>query len=257
MNFHEAKGNFTPPPMAEVEDFYTVSNLLMFVKGDQFESLEEEEDEKFWWAVRALKGDEIGYVPSKYLKKIKNIPETTISTSGSNRELHMQMLAALQRRTDFRHPANHYHPEMIPDPDYSDSDDDQDGPANKTVKPTVNGLVTEDGTVVPRKLSNPCVESKDRQNLHRELMFNQKIGKNVLNQKSELRKAMDKFQEDQKKKELEQEQFNKRTSLEKKLEEQASKLQKEDETDKPKEDSAQQSEFLRIHAKLRARMEPQ
>lgn len=31
------------------------------------------------------------------------------------------------------------------------------------------------GLIVPRKLINPCLESTDRQSLHRELMFNQKM----------------------------------------------------------------------------------
>lgn len=31
------------------------------------------------------------------------------------------------------------------------------------------------GLIVPKKLANPCLESSDRKNLHRELMFNQKV----------------------------------------------------------------------------------
>jgi hypothetical protein len=33
----------------------------------------------------------------------------------------------------------------------------------------------EEGLIVPKKLINPCMESKDRQDLHRELLFNQKV----------------------------------------------------------------------------------
>ncbi|CRL01683.1 CLUMA_CG014902, isoform A [Clunio marinus] len=55
----------------------------------------------------------------------------------------------------------------------------------------------EEGLIVPRKLINPCLESSDRQNLHRELLFNQKIGKNVLNQKTELQRALEKQKERQ------------------------------------------------------------
>lgn len=33
----------------------------------------------------------------------------------------------------------------------------------------------EEGLIVPKKLINPCLESSDRQNLHRELLFNQKM----------------------------------------------------------------------------------
>ncbi|XP_063703771.1 uncharacterized protein LOC134833392 [Culicoides brevitarsis] len=53
------------------------------------------------------------------------------------------------------------------------------------------------GLIVPKKLVNPCLESTDRQSLHRELMFNQKVGKNVLNQKSELQRALEKQKERQ------------------------------------------------------------
>ncbi|XP_077284999.1 protein FAM107B [Arctopsyche grandis] len=53
------------------------------------------------------------------------------------------------------------------------------------------------GLIAPRRLINPCLESSPRQDLHRELMFNQKIGKNVLNQKSELERALSKHKEKQ------------------------------------------------------------
>ncbi|KAG5682002.1 hypothetical protein PVAND_011398 [Polypedilum vanderplanki] len=55
----------------------------------------------------------------------------------------------------------------------------------------------EEGLILPKKLINPCLESKDRQDLHRELLFNQKIGKNVLNQKSELQKVLQRQKERQ------------------------------------------------------------
>ncbi|XP_046960212.1 protein FAM107B [Vanessa cardui] len=54
-----------------------------------------------------------------------------------------------------------------------------------------------DGLIAPRRLQNPCLENPLRMDLHRELMFNQKIGKNVLNQKSELQKALSKHKEKQ------------------------------------------------------------
>ncbi|XP_053678729.1 protein FAM107B [Anopheles nili] len=53
------------------------------------------------------------------------------------------------------------------------------------------------GLIVPKKLVNPVLESIDRQNLHREMMFNQKIGKSVLNQKTELQRALEKQKERQ------------------------------------------------------------
>ncbi|CAG4941949.1 unnamed protein product [Parnassius apollo] len=51
--------------------------------------------------------------------------------------------------------------------------------------------------IAPRRLPNPCLESPQRVDLHRELLFNQRIGKNVLNQKSELEKALSKHKEKQ------------------------------------------------------------
>ncbi|XP_023935013.1 protein FAM107B [Bicyclus anynana] len=67
--------------------------------------------------------------------------------------------------------------------------------------PTAVAMVTEgegaDGLIAPRRLPNPCMENPLRMDLHRELMFNQKVGKNVLNQKSELQKALSKHKEKQ------------------------------------------------------------
>ena len=38
-----------------------------------------------------------------------------------------------------------------------------------------NSTADPQGLIVPKKLVNPCLESQDRQNLHRELLFNQKL----------------------------------------------------------------------------------
>ncbi|XP_058443557.1 protein FAM107B isoform X2 [Malaya genurostris] len=68
-------------------------------------------------------------------------------------------------------------------------------PINHSATP---GIMTDaQGLIVPKKLINPCSESMDRQNLHRELMFNQKMGKSVLNQKTELQRALEKQKERQ------------------------------------------------------------
>lgn len=32
-----------------------------------------------------------------------------------------------------------------------------------------------EGLILPKKLHNPCIDSGDRQNVHKELMFNQKM----------------------------------------------------------------------------------
>ncbi|ALC40323.1 CG9328 [Drosophila busckii] len=52
-----------------------------------------------------------------------------------------------------------------------------------------------EGLILPKKLINPCIESIDRKELHRELKFNARIGKSVLNQKSELERAYEKQKE--------------------------------------------------------------
>ncbi|XP_012059004.1 PREDICTED: uncharacterized protein LOC105622184 [Atta cephalotes] len=52
-----------------------------------------------------------------------------------------------------------------------------------------------DGLILPKKPYNPCLISTNHKDLHRELLFNQKIGKNVLNQKSELQRALEKQRE--------------------------------------------------------------
>ncbi|KAK7866879.1 hypothetical protein R5R35_006042 [Gryllus longicercus] len=114
-----------------------------------------------------------------------------------------------------------------------------------------------EGLILPRKLHNPCLESNDHKNLHRELLFNQKVGKNVLNQKSELQKAFGKHKEQQVRKELEQQRQNSKSDFERMVEERARRmdlLEKERSEDSDK-CSQGESEFLKVHAKMRARMD--
>lgn len=79
---------------------------------------------------------------------------------------------------------------MIPEPDYDPYDN---SPANYNNKPynrrnnnnemhntadrlcMGNSILDKDGLAIPRKPANPCVESTERRDLHRELMFNQKM----------------------------------------------------------------------------------
>ncbi|KAK7482770.1 hypothetical protein BaRGS_00025936 [Batillaria attramentaria] len=174
-----------------------------------------------------------------------------------------------------------------PDPDYLNDEDSTDFPpppppisgdessqaASKDVpasptssaKPTVigvrNGGVSspeEEGQLIqPRKLSNPCMESRERQALHKELLMNYKLGKDVL-KKPELDKALQKRKEAQKRKEWEEMHANKRTSLELKLEERANRLKEDDEKMKPitegKEE--QQPELLRMHRRITTKTQP-
>ncbi|XP_064473965.1 uncharacterized protein LOC135388370 isoform X2 [Ornithodoros turicata] len=181
---------------------------------------------------------------------------------------------------------NYFFPPMIPDPDYSDTEPDEQPREVRLIEEksgssssrmpgmamggsqSGEGLgsrgghplpLGEEGLIIPKKPSNPCLESTERKNLHRELLFNQKIGKNVLGQKSELQKAMEKVKDDQKRKELEGERQNKRTALEKRLEEQANKLRMQDtEADSSLQSDlrTEESEFLRVHARVCAHSLP-
>lgn len=130
---------------------------------------------------------------------------------------------------------------------------------------------TEDGLILPRKLINPFTDTKEKKDLQRELLFNQKIGKNVLDTKSELEKVMAKRAKDARAKERaaeneEKEKSNsleRKSSFEKKLAEQAAKLAKSTISDKEASDSDDgvrryddlpegQIEFLKIHAKIKS-----
>lgn len=122
----------------------------------------------------------------------------------------------------------------------------------------------QDGLILPRKPVNPCLTSNEHQNLHRELLFNQKMydfffsipykknnyywifnfrnnvytyiffsifsiffysGKNVLGQKSELQKALEKHKRSQTQKEIEQQKNSCRTPFERMIEERAKKIE--------------------------------
>jgi len=55
----------------------------------------------------------------------------------------------------------------IPEPDYSDSDDDQ------LINEAENDIQSQ--LISAKKLANPCLESKEHEALRRELAFNQKL----------------------------------------------------------------------------------
>ncbi|XP_046828602.1 uncharacterized protein LOC124428514 isoform X2 [Vespa crabro] len=87
-----------------------------------------------------------------------------------------------------------------------------------------------DGLILPRKPYNPCLTSTNHKDLRRELLFNQKIGRNVLNQKSELQRALEKQRENASRKEAErirEETFkdDPRTALQRAIEQRAKHIQ--------------------------------
>lgn len=93
-------------------------------------------------------------------------------------------------------------------------------------------MFDQNGLVLPRRLlhHSSCAPGQPPttiRDLNRELKFNQVRGKNVLDQKSELKKALEKLEANKKRKEAEQERLNRRTSLELRLEERAERLARE------------------------------
>jgi len=121
---------------------------------------------------------------------------------------------------------------------------------------TAQPHLTEEGLIIPRKPPNPILENSDRLNLHRELLFNQKIGKNVLNQKSELQKALEKHKDNIAKKELENHISSKTPhELEKVIADRAKRRQDATVVDQNEDDKGLSKEFLEARAKLRTRTE--
>lgn len=105
--------------------------------------------------------------------------------------------------------------------------------------------------IKPKKLANPCIASPARMAVHKELLLNYKLGKNVL-EKPELNKVFEKVKEKHRVQEWEsQKKPNKRTSLEMKLEQQASRLKEQEDSMKPiKEKAEKESELSRIQSKI-------
>ncbi|XP_069140821.1 uncharacterized protein [Argopecten irradians] len=111
----------------------------------------------------------------------------------------------------------------------------------------------ESALIQPKRLVNPCMESKARMNLHKELLMNYKTGKDVL-QKPELNKVLEERKERQKKQEWAQRESKKRTSLELKLEEQARKVSESESSNLKaiveNESDTNSSELSKVHAKI-------
>ncbi|XP_037924964.1 uncharacterized protein LOC119660467 isoform X2 [Hermetia illucens] len=128
---------------------------------------------------------------------------------------------------------------------------------NEMIHSTSSDIVTDsEGLILPRKLANPYLESRDRRDLHRELLFNQKIGRSVIGQKSELECALQKQKERQFILEQQQQQDNSRNDLEdefsKVMMERAQKLEKSNlQQEEEHVDPQLNLEYLNARAKLR------
>ena len=244
-------------------------NILSFKKGDTFEIFDCNKTSGEWWGARAVINNIVGYVPSKYMKfeerKIgKLIPEEV----KSQREESIQRFTEMQSADNYVSPDEQYDiPE--PEPDYNDGDDLDAGLIQGNGEPVIirtrgpsesekrlsDPDIENDELIKPRKLSNPCVESRERMALHKELLQNYKGGKNVL-EKPELTKILGQRKEKQRIQEWEAQKkaSQKRSSLECKLEVQASKLKEQEEGPmKPIEEEKSQTELAKIQAKILCR----
>lgn len=119
-----------------------------------------------------------------------------------------------------------------------------------------------DGLILPRKPYNPCLTSTNHKDLRRELLFNQKIGRNVLNQKSELQRALEKQRENASRKEAErirEETFkdDPRTALQRAIEQRAKHIQIMQEQSQPTMIEPPNNLLITARAKLRPRTDSQ
>ncbi|CAH1284777.1 unnamed protein product [Diabrotica balteata] len=120
--------------------------------------------------------------------------------------------------------------------------------SDRTSEPILN----EGGMIIPKKLPNPVKENIERQNLHRELLFNQKIGKNVLNQKSELQRALEKQKDNLARKKLDDHIAAQTPELEKVIADRVKRLQSSHE-DKNEDDKVINKELLQMRMNLKTR----
>jgi len=106
-------------------------------------------------------------------------------------------------------------------------------------------LKDENGLILPRKITNPCLESLPVREIHREIRWNTDKGINVLNNKSELEKAFAKYRKTS-------EQKNQETGKEfedefkKMLEERARKLEQMEVEDRISEQNLSQLQKVQL-----------
>lgn len=117
-----------------------------------------------------------------------------------------------------------------------------------------------DGLILPRKPYNPYLSSTNHKDLRRELLFNQKVGKNVLNQKSELQRALEKQREAASRREAERNREENykddpRTALQRAIEQRAKHIEMTLEQSQPIEPPS--NLLITARAKLRPRADSQ
>ncbi|XP_069140822.1 uncharacterized protein [Argopecten irradians] len=269
MDIYKAVSDFTPPSVEGSE------NILSFNKGDRFEIFDCHKTGTEWWGARALTSDTVGYVPSKYMEyEERKIGRLLPENYESQREESLRKFTNMQNAANHQSPDDQYGDVPEPEPDYDD--DVIDGPVKTDDSSSLSELQNrlepviirerpssisdrppsegdESALIQPKRLVNPCMESKARMNLHKELLMNYKTGKDVL-QKPELNKVLEERKERQKKQEWAQRESKKRTSLELKLEEQARKVSESESSNLKaiveNESDTNSSELSKVHAKI-------
>lgn len=248
MEIYVAISDFTPPIVDGSQ------NILEFKKGDTFEIFDCHKTDADWWGARSLKTNTVGYVPSRYMQyEERRIGKLLPSGYKNQKETSLKRLSDIQNSPNHKAPEDMYNDNMEPEPDYLDELDNVTiETENKTKErtPSQSSQSSEDSLIQPKKIPNPCLESSTRQALHKELLLNYKRGVNVL-EKPELSKVLQNRRETQRRKEWEEQASSKRTSLEMKLEQRATRL-KEDEmkTIKETDDDSAKPELHKAFAKF-------
>lgn len=125
-------------------------------------------------------------------------------------------------------------------------------------KPKVDG----EGLIVPRKLNNPCIDSKEVQSLTKEIKWNKKNGTNVLASKSELDKALDRRRWQQGKNEAKLEAEAAKTDFQKAMDERAQRVKnletstsasRGDESGNDSGHCSPEPEFMKVRAQVKSK----
>lgn len=234
-------------------------SVLTFNAGEKFYILGRPTDK--WWFAKRLVDNMFGYVPAAYLQPAKEkvigklVPEKRRDTKEHN--IHLEALAEIHRKVKPL-PAHVIENALAMDAK-PQSPSAKSGPATSSVLSSRKMITIEDEEdlpehlhnlnisgrsegehilipdedeedllIKPRPLVNPVLNSKERQDLHREL---KQSGKKVLEQ-PELKKVFRDRRITEKKKEAERHEESRRTSMEIKLMERQEMLEKEEQRQK-------------------------
>lgn len=246
MEIYRATASFRAPAKAGNR------NVLSFEKADKFELLEGEDKSKIWWAARCLRTNDVGYVPANYLKfEERKVGKLLPDNYKAQREQHLNTLKEIQKQQNNAHPEHSF--PNIPEPDYQKDDEPTNGQQDST-SPTTS---KPQGLIEPKKLRNPNLESREKMDLHKELLYNSKMGIDILNQKSEFKRELEKRREKQHARDKEEYLRSKRTSFDLQLQKQADKIKEQEEHhDQQAEEESKKPEFFKIHARIRSTKVP-